>query len=96
MLVYDGTKADFLRSVEQDTIAYEIEENIYNKMNRRTARNEFRAWENSLEYMYKVLNDSAIPDDSGMIIHMHLRTAGATQIFFTRVERAFKTEYISS
>ena len=28
MLVYDGTKADFLRSVEQDTIAYEIEENI--------------------------------------------------------------------
>lgn len=29
MLVYDGTKTDCLRSVEQDTIAYEIEENIY-------------------------------------------------------------------
>lgn len=28
MLVYEGTKTDFLRSVEQDTIAYEIEYNI--------------------------------------------------------------------
>ena len=28
MLVYDGTKLDFLKSVEQDTIAFEIEENI--------------------------------------------------------------------
>ena len=35
MLVYDGTKTDFLRSVEKDTIAYEIEENIYQKMNER-------------------------------------------------------------
>ena len=43
MLVYDGTKTDFLRSVEQDTIALEIEQNIYEKMNRHTARNEFRA-----------------------------------------------------
>lgn len=44
MLVYDGTKTEFLRSVEQDTIALEIEQNIYEKMNRNTARNEFRAW----------------------------------------------------
>lgn len=72
MLVYDGTKADFLRSVEQDTIAYEIEENIYNKMNRHTARNEFRAWENSLEYMYKVLNDGDIPTDAGIAIEYNI------------------------
>ena len=72
MLVYDGTKADFLKSVEQDTIAYEIEENIYNKMNRHTARNEFRAWENSLEYMYKVLNDAEIPTDAGIAIEYNI------------------------
>ena len=72
MLVYDGTKSDFLRSVEQDTIAYEIEENIYNKMNRHTARNEFRAWENSLEYMYKVLNDEEIPKDAGIAIEYNI------------------------
>lgn len=72
MLVYDGTKTDFLRSVEQDTIAYEIEENIYQKMNRHTARNEFRAWENSLEYMYKVLTDDEIPQDAGIAIEYNI------------------------
>ena len=72
MLVYDGTKTDFLRSVEQDTIAYEIEQNIYEKMNRHTARNEFRAWENSLEYMYKVLNDNEIPSDAGIAIEYNI------------------------
>lgn len=72
MLVYDGTKTEFLRSVEKDTIAYEIEHNIYEKMNRHTARNEFRSWENSLEYMYKVLNDSKIPEDSGIAIEYNI------------------------
>ena len=72
MLVYDGTKTEFLRSVEQDTIAYEIEQNIYEKMNRHTARNEFRAWENSLEYMYKVLNDNEIPSDAGIAIEYNI------------------------
>ncbi|MBE5935491.1 MAG: DUF2075 domain-containing protein [Lachnospiraceae bacterium] len=72
MLVYDGTKTDFLRSVELDTIAYEIETNIYEKMNRRTAASEFRAWENSLEYMYKVLNDPEIPTDAGIAIEYNI------------------------
>lgn len=72
MLVYEGIKTDFLKSVEADTIAYEIEENIYNKMNRNTAKNEFRSWENSLEYMYKVLNDNEIPNDAGVAIEYNI------------------------
>lgn len=72
MIVYDGTKVDFLTSVEQDTIALEIEENIYQKMNRHTARSEFRSWENSLEYMYKVLNDNEIPQDAGIAIEYNI------------------------
>lgn len=51
MLIYDGTKKDFFKSVEQDTIAIEIEKNIYEKMNYRTARNEFRAWECSVFFI---------------------------------------------
>ena len=31
MIVYDGVKTDFLTSVENDTIAMEIENNIYKK-----------------------------------------------------------------
>ncbi len=72
MLVYDGTKKDFLLSVEADNIAEEIEKTIYQKMNRRTAKNEFRSWENSLEYMYKVLNDEEIPVDAGIAIEYNI------------------------
>lgn len=60
MIVYAGTKTDFLNAVEADSIAEEIEKNIYEKMHRTTAKNEFRSWENSLEYMYKVLNDDSV------------------------------------
>ena len=87
MLIYEGIKDDFLSSVEQDTIAVEIENNIYERMHRHTAKNEFRAWENSMEYMYKVLNDQDIPSDAGIAIvnsskrgHM-LRTNGALSPF---------------
>lgn len=72
MLIYEGTKDDFLLSVERDTIAVEIESNIYARMHRRTAKNEFRAWENSMEYMYKVLNDQGIPSDAGIAIEYNI------------------------
>ena len=72
MIVYSGTKSDFLTSVEADSIATEIEDNIYKKMHRRTAQNEFRSWENSLEYMYKVLNDDTIPNNSGIAIEYNI------------------------
>ena len=41
-------------------------------MHRKSARSEFRSWENSLEYMYKVLNDDAIPSDSGIAIEYNI------------------------
>ena len=72
MLVYSGTKSDFLSSVEGDTIALEIEKTLYQKMNRHTAKNEFRSWENSLEYMYKVLNDTQIPTTAGIAIEYNI------------------------
>ena len=72
MLIYEGTKDNFLTSVEQDTIAVEIENNIYERMHRHTAKNEFRAWENSMEYMYKVLNDQDIPSDAGIAIEYNI------------------------
>ena len=72
MIVYSGIKNEFLIAVEQDSIAKEIEENIYNKMHKKTAQNEFRSWENSLEYMYKVLNDNAILENSGIAIEYNI------------------------
>lgn len=72
MIVYDGLKSDFLKSVENDTIAIEIEQNILNKMGRHTQQGEFRAWVNSLNYMYKVMTDVDIPMDAGVAIEYNI------------------------
>ncbi len=72
MLIYDGTKADFIQNVDDDCIADIIEQNIYEKMHRTTGKAEYRSWENSLEYMYKVLNDNEIPSDSGIAIEYNI------------------------
>ncbi len=72
MIVYDGLKTDFLNSCENDTIAIQIEENVLEKLGKHTPKSEFRSWENSLNYMYKVLNDVEIPDDSGVAIEFNI------------------------
>ena len=72
MIIYEGYKSDFLKSVENDSIALEIEKNILDKMGRHTPKSEFRSWENSLTYMYKVLNDCMIPADSGIAIEYNI------------------------
>lgn len=72
MIVYDGLKTDFLFSCENDSIAIEIEENILSKLGRHTPKAEFRSWENSLNYMYKVLNDDEIPSDAGVAIEFNI------------------------
>ena len=72
MIVYDGIKTDFLRSCENDSIALEIEDNILSMMGRHTPKAEFRSWENSLNYMYKVMNDEEIPSDAGVAIEYNI------------------------
>lgn len=72
MIIYSGSKSDFMVQVEEDTIAYTIRDNILEKMHRKTPDAEFRSWVNSLEYMYKVLNDDGIPRNSGIAIEYNL------------------------
>ena len=72
MIVYEGLKTDFLAGCERDSIAMEIEENILTKLGKHTPKAEFRSWENSLNYMYKVLNDAEIPSDAGVAIEFNI------------------------
>ena len=72
MIVYSGTKSDFMNSVENDTIAKEVQYTIWEKMGRATPQNEFRSWDNSLQHMYKVLNDEGIPKNAGIAIEYNI------------------------
>ena len=72
MIIYSGTKADFMKKCEADNIAYIVRDSILSKMGRTTGKSEFDSWVNSLEYMYKVMNDSDIPADAGVAIEYNL------------------------
>lgn len=61
-----------MNSVDNDTIAIEVQYTIWQKMGRATPQNEFRAWDNSLQHMYKVLNDADIPNDAGIAIEYNI------------------------
>lgn len=72
MIVYDGLKSDFLTSVENDTIAMQIEQNIFEKMGRHTGASEITSWDNSMQYMFKVMLDPKIPSDAGVAIEYNI------------------------
>ncbi len=72
MIIYSGTKQNFIDDVLKGSIAYQIEELIYQKMGRRTVDNELRSWENSLLHMKNVLDDNEIPDDVGVAIEYNV------------------------
>src|SRR3989344_6294408 len=67
MIIYEATKGEFLNHAFDDTIAEEI---IKSYILKRGAPHplEITAWTNSMQYMYKVLSDSSIPDDAGIAI----------------------------
>ena len=72
MIIYQDIKSEFMKEMERDALPSILEKTIYEKMNRTSSKNEIRAWENSLQYMYKVLNDYDIPNDSGVAIEYNV------------------------
>jgi len=72
MLIYSGTKADFMADTENDCLETKLYDAIKEKMNRTTGLSELNSWRNSLKEMYIALNDFAIPADSGVAIEYNI------------------------
>lgn len=68
MLIYNGTKREFMRDVESETLETKLYEAIREKMGRATGASELRSWKNSLQAMYFAVNENALPDDTGIAI----------------------------
>ena len=73
MIVYEATKEEFCDSVLVGSITDEIYD-VYKEKIGKSAKSQIRSWENSMEYMYKVLNDSEIPADCGVAIEFTIPT----------------------
>lgn len=72
MIVYQATKAEFSDDVLADKIEVKIHDFFKKHLNKNTSKQEILSWKNSLQYMDRVLNDPAIPDDCGIAIEYQL------------------------
>ena len=72
MIVYQELKKQFLHDVRLDLIEDKIEQKVEERLHKKTAPNEFRAWMNSMQYMYKVMEDENIPDESMIAIEYRI------------------------
>lgn len=79
MIIYSGSKAEFMAEVLDDTIAHTIRDSIFEEMHRKTPDAEFHSWVNSLEYTYRVLNDEGVPQNSGVAIEYNPPQYGETR-----------------
>jgi hypothetical protein len=68
MIVYESTKQLFIEDVVQDKIEENIDKKFYERMGYHTSANERQAWNNSMQYMMKVLMDNNIPGNVGIAI----------------------------
>ena len=72
MIVYTAKKEGFLKDVDDETIHEVIKGQFIRKLLRNPSPNEVLSWKNSMQKMHEVLNDSDIPNDSGIHIEYNL------------------------
>jgi len=67
MIVYEATKNEFITDVFMDNLVDHIKTNFKEKIG-AVNDGEVRAWDNSMQYMYRILVDPEIPADAGVAI----------------------------
>lgn len=72
MIVYESKKQVFVEDVVQDRIEENIGRKFYEKMGYHTSESERKAWNNSMQYMMKVLTDNNIPGNVEIAIEFKI------------------------
>lgn len=71
MIVYEATKEEFLTDVFDDQLVNNITRN-YNSRIGKINKSEVRSWDNSMQYMYRILSDASIPSNAGVAIEFKI------------------------
>ncbi len=72
MIIYRATKKQFVEDVFNNTIADNIDSAFVEHLGRHTSPNEVRSWENSMQFMYKVVNTPELSDEAGVAIEYQI------------------------
>lgn len=95
MIVYEATKQLFVEDVVQDKIEENIDRKFYEKMGYHTSQSERKAWNNSMQYMMKVLIDNNIPGNVGIAIEFKIpNTSKRVDFIITGKDGKFKNTAI--
>lgn len=73
MLVYEGIKKEFINDVNLNLITKKIYDK-YKTFFGSTGSSQINSWKNSMQYMRGVLDDSDIPNNSGVAIEFNIPT----------------------
>ncbi|SFS82296.1 DUF2075 domain-containing protein [Paenibacillus sp. 453mf] len=71
MIVYEALKNEFLDDVYRDKLVDNLMSNFHDKIG-SIGKSELRSWENSMNYMYRLLNDPEIPGNAGVAIEFRV------------------------
>ena len=72
MIIYSSTKIGFSQDILDGVLVDKIEDAFFAHLGRHTSDNEVRSWNNSLQYMDRVLGDPDIPGDCGVSIEYQI------------------------
>ena len=93
MIVYEATKSEFIDSVFSGSITDEIYD-VYKQKIGKSAKSQIRSWENSMQFMYRILEDSEIPDNSGVAIEFTIPTTSKRIDFIITGQDDNKTDSV--
>lgn len=71
MIVYESTKEEFIDNVLEQTLIDKLIE-AYRKKIGKVNNSELSSWKNSLMFMYQVLEDSEIPNSTGVALEYQI------------------------
>ncbi len=72
MIIYSGTKAEFVDKVSNGVLEDEISAAMEQRFGRHALGSEILSWKNSLPYMGLILSTSTVPDDAGIAIEYNI------------------------
>lgn len=72
MIIYSSNALQFRETVDRNQITVEIEQAFINKMGMKPSPGERRAWNNSMQFMERVIRNSKIADDCGVMIEYNI------------------------
>ena len=72
MIIYQSFKSDFINEVSTTQIEETILANYKTKTGKSVSKFEIRSWQESMNFMMRLLHDKDIPNDSGVTIEYHI------------------------